>query len=201
MKNQRSRGFTIVELLIVVVVIAILAAITIVSYNGITARARNTQTISAVNAYLKGFAQYATINGTYPPVAGSNYSCLGDNNPGDHCFSRLNSPGSPDDMIENAALNATLKTVMGSLPDPSPAIVSGKNGIMFVNHGGSGVTLDGVQHRYYIVYILEGVGTKCTAGPLLSGGWATFSSTPPSSGITVALSGGSECWIALPPLQ
>jgi prepilin-type N-terminal cleavage/methylation domain-containing protein len=37
--NSSERGFTIVELLIVVVVIAILAAITIVSYNGITNRA------------------------------------------------------------------------------------------------------------------------------------------------------------------
>jgi len=36
----KQKGFTIVELLIVVVVIAILAAITIVSYNGITERAR-----------------------------------------------------------------------------------------------------------------------------------------------------------------
>jgi prepilin-type N-terminal cleavage/methylation domain-containing protein len=33
------QGFTIVELLIVVIVIAILAAITIVAYNGITNRA------------------------------------------------------------------------------------------------------------------------------------------------------------------
>lgn len=38
-KTQAQRGFTIVELLIVVVVIAILAAITIVSFNGITSRA------------------------------------------------------------------------------------------------------------------------------------------------------------------
>jgi len=37
---SKQRGFTIVELLIVVVVIAILAAITIVSYNGIQKRAR-----------------------------------------------------------------------------------------------------------------------------------------------------------------
>lgn len=38
---QKSlRGFTIVELLIVVVVIAILAAITIVAYNGITNQAK-----------------------------------------------------------------------------------------------------------------------------------------------------------------
>ncbi len=37
----QQRGFTIVELLIVVVVIAILAAITIVAYNGIQNRARD----------------------------------------------------------------------------------------------------------------------------------------------------------------
>lgn len=40
--KSKSKGFTIVELLVVIVVIGILAAITIVSYVGITARA-NTQ--------------------------------------------------------------------------------------------------------------------------------------------------------------
>ncbi len=38
-KQTKSRGFTIVELLIVIVIIAILAAITIVAYNGIQNRA------------------------------------------------------------------------------------------------------------------------------------------------------------------
>ena len=38
--NKQQHGFTIVELLIVVVVIAILAAITIVAYNGIQSRSR-----------------------------------------------------------------------------------------------------------------------------------------------------------------
>lgn len=42
--NKRpSLGFTIVELLIVIVVIAILAAVTIMSYNGITARAQQSK--------------------------------------------------------------------------------------------------------------------------------------------------------------
>lgn len=40
-KSKHKQGFTIVELLIVVVVIAILAAITIMAYNGITAQAKD----------------------------------------------------------------------------------------------------------------------------------------------------------------
>jgi prepilin-type N-terminal cleavage/methylation domain-containing protein len=46
--HQKQTGFTIVELLIVIIVIAILATITIVSYNGITNRAYDTATTSGV---------------------------------------------------------------------------------------------------------------------------------------------------------
>ena len=44
--KAKNQGFTIVELLIVVVVVAILAAITIVSYNGITNRANTSAAAS-----------------------------------------------------------------------------------------------------------------------------------------------------------
>lgn len=55
MKTSRtsSSGFTIVELLIVVVVIAILAAITIVSYNGITANANDSARLSTATTVEK----------------------------------------------------------------------------------------------------------------------------------------------------
>jgi prepilin-type N-terminal cleavage/methylation domain-containing protein len=45
---SKQKGFTIVELLIVVVVIAILAAITIVSYNGIQNRAQQSKIASDI---------------------------------------------------------------------------------------------------------------------------------------------------------
>jgi len=65
---QKQKGFTIVELLIVVVVIAILAAITIVAYNGIQNRAKQSAAQSAVAQASKKIMAYAIQNGDlYPP--------------------------------------------------------------------------------------------------------------------------------------
>jgi len=65
MRRYKS-GFTIVELLIVIVVIAILATITIVAYNGIQKRALDTQRISDIKNIQKGLMAYKAINGVYP---------------------------------------------------------------------------------------------------------------------------------------
>lgn len=59
-------GFTIVELLIVVVIIAILAAITIVAYNSMQARARETSTLADLSSIAKQIELYAATNGSYP---------------------------------------------------------------------------------------------------------------------------------------
>ena len=71
LKNIKSnttaqKGFTIVELLIVVVVIAILAAITIVSYNGITNRANQSAAKSAASTAQKKIELYNSEVGNYP---------------------------------------------------------------------------------------------------------------------------------------
>lgn len=65
---KHKSGFTIVELLIVIVVIAILAAITIVAYTGIQDRAKASSAQSAVAQAAKRVAQVAIESGTetYP---------------------------------------------------------------------------------------------------------------------------------------
>ena len=64
---KNKQGFTIVELLIVVVVIAILAAITIVAYNGIQNRAKQSAARSATSQAAKKILLYAVERGDVYP--------------------------------------------------------------------------------------------------------------------------------------
>ena len=72
---MNKRGFTIVELLIVIVVIAILAAITVVAYNGIRDRAQASQITSGINQKHKAFKLWPSDRGdTYWPSDYTDYS-------------------------------------------------------------------------------------------------------------------------------
>ena len=66
--NKQS-GFTIVELLIVIVVIGILAAITVVAYNGVQNRAYDVTVQSDLANMAKKFQLFRVDNGTYPTVS------------------------------------------------------------------------------------------------------------------------------------
>ena len=64
--KKKTYGFTIVELLIVIVVIAILAAISIVAYNGIQARANNSAVASDAAMIHKKMELTRVDLGRYP---------------------------------------------------------------------------------------------------------------------------------------
>jgi prepilin-type N-terminal cleavage/methylation domain-containing protein len=66
--NQKSRGFTIVELLVVIVVIGILATITIVSYTGITQKANSTKALSNAQSVLSVTEVFASAENFYPAI-------------------------------------------------------------------------------------------------------------------------------------
>ncbi|MGB2787451.1 MAG: prepilin-type N-terminal cleavage/methylation domain-containing protein [Candidatus Saccharimonadaceae bacterium] len=61
-----SRGFTIVELLVVIVLIAIIATITIVAYNGIQIRAQESALATDFRNNSQRLRQYSVINGALP---------------------------------------------------------------------------------------------------------------------------------------
>lgn len=75
--NFRKNGFTIVELLIVIVVIGILAAISIVAYNGIQDRANDTIRRDAAKKLEKAYKLYIADTGGGTSNMGCGYNDLG----------------------------------------------------------------------------------------------------------------------------
>lgn len=67
--KQVVQGFTIVELLIVVVVIAILTAITVVSYNGISQSAKTSRSLSTAEQVRTKAMMWQSLRDSYPDLA------------------------------------------------------------------------------------------------------------------------------------
>ncbi len=68
-----SRGFTIVELLVVVIVIGIIASISIVSYNGVQDRAEFSRAQTDMKHINDALTIYRAKNGQYPSTSGWTY--------------------------------------------------------------------------------------------------------------------------------
>ncbi len=64
--QSKQRGFTIVELLIVIVVIGILAAISIAAYTSITARANNANAQAAAKSVKDVAQNFNGLHGRFP---------------------------------------------------------------------------------------------------------------------------------------
>ena len=65
-QHKRNSGFTIVELLIVIVVIGILALLVITTYSGIQAKARNSKRQTDVASVQTQLEAFFSQNGYYP---------------------------------------------------------------------------------------------------------------------------------------
>lgn len=63
--NKSKSGFTIIELLIVIVIIGILAAIMVVSYSGVTQRANNSTAEDAANMVARKLESFKSETGAY----------------------------------------------------------------------------------------------------------------------------------------
>lgn len=159
-KYKQQSGFTIVELLIVIVVIGILAAITIVAYNGVQQRSTNQQMSSAIRAYYSAITAYVVDNGALP--AGN--ACLG---PADLYISNPCYIGNST-YSHSATLNNSLTPYLKTIPTlPNTKIV------------GSTFTGSGIFYYVagnYIAFPIQGTTTCPTiAGATVQ---ATLAVTP-----------------------
>ncbi len=83
LQRKKEEGFTIVELLIVIVIIGILATLVIITFTGIQQRARNTKRQTDINAIDSHLEAYNANAGFYPTFAQMN------NNPANWVSSNL----------------------------------------------------------------------------------------------------------------
>lgn len=154
-RSQNTRGFTIVELLIVIVVIGILAAITIVAYNGVQNRATDTRRKSDITSIQKALEYYATANnGQYPPSNNGSTT--------------INAFWSTTADASWAGLVTTMKPYANIPKDPisTPNSWLGASDYNYSYYNATGAANCGGRVKYLLVYKLASTPN----GPVVQGG-------------------------------
>lgn len=170
MKN--ISGFTIVELLIVIVVGGILSTVVFVAYSGIQESARGAKMVSAFDAVEKGLLAYAAEHGKYPEPtdiltpSNNTFICLQPTTSGwptatgltsSQCASPSSDPSEPAYTASPAVIEA-LKTKMSTIPDTSDLVttINGNSirGLMYVYMGGPNANYP--QGVAYLMYHIPG---------------------------------------------
>ncbi len=65
-RSRRTRGFTLVEVMVVVVIIGLLAAMSLPAYRRITLRSKTVAVVNDLRAYSTAFITYNLQNGKWP---------------------------------------------------------------------------------------------------------------------------------------
>ena len=183
---QRSRsGFTIIELMVVIVIIAVLATVTLVIYRGVTSRARTAQTVSAAEQWTRAILSYRARNGALPP----NSSCLGNgykynsDNLGSSGIGQCRQQSGTVGITSDATTLTALATYITG--NPTPAMTTASNSTTSW-YRGLYYYKDGATQLGYITFTIEGPTSGC---PTQLSGIALSSSDLQTNGNTACAYG------------
>ncbi len=178
-KTSKPSGFTIVELLIVVVVIGILAAIVTVAYTGIQQRANNVAIIDTASKTLKAIQAYLAVNSSYPITTYAN-ACV-------TTVSGCDNLGSPVSAYATFDTNiATIATLSRSIPGIDGLYVS-----WHTSHN-----YNGEPQPLRLTYFLFGNNQQCGLSRVMAYTWPT--DAPSATGYTANIGDKTRCWISVP---
>ena len=121
-----QRGFTLIELMIVVAIIGILAAIAIPSYQDYTARAQVSEAVTLLGGFKTGLAEYYQAQSQYP--SGMNLTAIGDTTSGKYVGSMS--------LRRNATRSITVFAKMGGGNARASNSVTGKQLTLQSTDGG-----------------------------------------------------------------
>lgn len=184
-RPTKKSGFTIVELLIVVVVIAILAAISIVAYTNIQSRAVNSSILATAGQTVGLLRSYIAVNDAYPLTSGD--ACLVSG------ASSCTAGGSARNR--STTLDANLRTI-GNIPEPMPDARPEYNGIVY-SYAASGREMDDTPLHAIVIFSLVGTQQQCgSSSTVLTGSWNDW--TTSTSGYSTTGGGYTVCIIAIP---
>ena len=183
------KGFTIVELLIVIVVIGVLAAISIVAYNGIQTRATNASIVAAAKSTITLINGYKATYGNYPSLGGL-------------CMTRDNNCSNYMGTVVTAS-NSTWMTELAKIGTPLQSVPS-------VDTSRYGLYFDGYAPRTFnhdpipglLMYRLKGNAQNCGVqnvavsdpSPLPGEANAYMSSTNPYTSTSATF---TDCWVSV----
>ena len=181
----RNQGFTIVELLIVIVIIGVLAAISIVAYNGVQRRASNAAIISAVNQTSKAIQAYIALEGKYPAKTGN--ACL-----------TIDSGCVRDTGVAEVASNE-LNTNMGIVGGYPRKVVSvGTVGTGITYNYQSDRVFDGESKPVLLMYYLDGVSQNCGVSGVMSSWGTPTPAITSTTGWTGNAVNKTVCFVSIP---
>lgn len=151
--NTAKNGFTIVELLIVIVVIGILAALSYVTYSGFQTKARNSTKVSIIQQTMKLIHLYKAENGNYPLSSAMGDFCLTTDN---LC---TNYAGTPH-AASNSVLMDALKAYGTPASQSGDQITAGSRYGITYSYTPTR-TLESQTNPLLLMFFLEGTNQMC----------------------------------------